>query len=83
MLRNLLDKFAFEYDWSGVSTPAKLTVTEITAAEKEKQTEKTEPEFYPSLPRLDDEFDKLSAAEKGTLPTNLWSYRTMIRHMKA
>ena len=66
MLRNLLDKFAFEYDWSGVSTPAKLTVTEITAAEKEKQTEKTEPEFYPSLPRLDDEFDKLSAAEKGT-----------------
>ena len=47
-------------------TPAKMTVTEITATEKEKQNEKSEPEFYPNLPRLDDELDKLSAAEKGT-----------------
>lgn len=66
LLRKLMDKFSFEYDRSEVMTPAKMTVTEITAAEKEKQNEKSEPEFYPNLPRLDDELDKLSAAEKGT-----------------
>lgn len=83
MLRNLLDKFAFEYDWSGVSTPAKLTVTEITAAEKEKQTEKTNLSFILVFHGLMMSLINYQQRKRELLPTNLWSYRTMIRHMKA
>ena len=46
--------------------PAKLTVTEIVAAEKAKDQGEKNTEFFPNLPRLSDELDKLTAAEKGT-----------------
>lgn len=46
--------------------PSKLTVTEIVRMEIEKEYGDKNPEFYPNLPRLDEELDKLSAAEKGT-----------------
>lgn len=57
--------------------PAKLTVTEIVRDEKEKaeaqqkSDEKSDsavfdPEFFPSLPKLDEKKSKLTPAEKGT-----------------
>ncbi|WP_024856805.1 UvrD-helicase domain-containing protein [Ruminococcus albus] len=46
--------------------PSKLTVTEIVAAEKAKDQGEKNTEFFPNLPRLSDELDKLTAAEKGT-----------------
>ncbi|WP_295210587.1 UvrD-helicase domain-containing protein [Ruminococcus sp.] len=66
LVRELLEKFDSKYDMKGSETPAKMTVTEITAAEKEKEYGEKNPEFYPNLPRLDDELDKLTAAERGT-----------------
>ena len=59
--------------------PSKLTVTEIVRDEKEaetlKQNERKDeygddidfnPEFFPSLPKLDDSHSKLTSAERGT-----------------
>lgn len=46
--------------------PAKLSVTEIVEAEHEKTEKGEKVEFFPNLPRLSDELDKLTAAEKGT-----------------
>ncbi len=66
LLKTLTDKFNYEYDNSDCETPAKMTVTEITEIEKEKKLGEKNPEFYPNLPRLDDELDKLTSAEKGT-----------------
>lgn len=51
----------------GGDLPAKLTVTEIVTAEKERDKAETELSFYPNLPRLSDELGKLTAAERGTL----------------
>lgn len=83
ILRNLLDKFAFEYDWSGVSTPAKLTVTEITAAEKRSRQRKPNLSFILVFHGLMMSLINYQQRKRELLPTNLWSYRTMIRHMKA
>lgn len=62
----LRQKYAFEYNRERSRLPAKLTVTEIVQAEKEKMLGEKNPEFFPNLPRLNDELDKLTAAEKGT-----------------
>ena len=45
---------------------SKLTVTEIVRAEQEKLYGDKNPEFYPQLPRLDDEVGRLTHAERGT-----------------
>lgn len=50
---------------SQVQAASKMTVTEIVSAEHERSHGITE-DFFPNLPRLDDENDELSAAEKGT-----------------
>jgi len=46
---------------------SKMTVTEISSAEKELRLGDKLPEFYPQLPRLSDELGKLSASKRGTL----------------
>ena len=61
----------------GAMKPAKLTVTEIVRDEKEmaetqqKSNESSDaknfdPEFFPNLPKLDENNSKLTSAEKGT-----------------
>lgn len=45
---------------------SKLSVTEIVRAEQEKLYGDKSPEFYPRLPRLDDEIGRLTHAERGT-----------------
>ena len=45
---------------------SKLTVTEIVRAEQEQLYGDKDPEYYPRLPRLDDEIGKLTHAERGT-----------------
>lgn len=65
LTQKLLNKYTFLYDGEPM-LPAKLSVTEIVQAEKEKLLRDKNPEFFPNLPRLSDELDKLSASEKGT-----------------
>lgn len=60
------DKCSFKYQGKETELPSKLTVTEIVREEKEKKLKDKDPEFYPNLPRLEDELDKLSSAERGT-----------------
>lgn len=62
----LREKYGFTYDNNDALMPAKLSVTEIVEAEKEKAEQGEKVEFFPNLPRLSDELDKLTAAEKGT-----------------
>ena len=62
-LRNI---YAAGCDRPETRLPAKLTVTEIVAAEKAKDQGGKNTEFFPNLPRLSEELDKLSAAERGT-----------------
>ena len=62
----LIEKYKFTHTVDEDMLPAKLTVTEIVTAEKEKQFGDKNPEFFPNLPRLSEELDKLTAAEKGT-----------------
>ncbi|MBR1749520.1 MAG: UvrD-helicase domain-containing protein [Ruminococcus sp.] len=45
---------------------SKLSVTEIVRNEQEKKYKDKNPEFYPQLPRLDEEIGKLTHAERGT-----------------
>ena len=45
---------------------SKLSVTEIVRDEQEKLYGDKNPEFYPRLPRLDDEIGRLTHAERGT-----------------
>ena len=66
LVRQLRKKYEFRYDSLERFLPAKLTVTEIVSAEKEKLLGDKHPEFFPNLPRLSDELDKLTAAERGT-----------------
>ena len=66
IVSSLNEKYAFKYDMSLVELPSKLAVTEIVQAQKEKELKDKNPEFYPNLPRLDDELDKLTSAERGT-----------------
>lgn len=54
------------YDSQRTRQAAKLTVTEIVSKEKEKLYKDKDPEFYPNLPRLSEELDKLTAAQRGT-----------------
>ncbi|MBR1422743.1 MAG: UvrD-helicase domain-containing protein [Ruminococcus sp.] len=67
LLRELKARADFDIDHaaSQVQAASKMTVTEIVSAEHEKSHGITE-DFFPNLPRLDDENDELSAAEKGT-----------------
>lgn len=46
--------------------PSKLTVTEIVREEKEREYGEKNPEFFPQLPRLSEEIDKQTAAQRGT-----------------
>lgn len=62
----LFDRFLQAENDKTVHKPSKLTVTEIVREEIEREYKDKNPEFYPNLPRLDDELDKLSSAEKGT-----------------
>lgn len=66
LVQKLRRKYDFVYDRPEHYLPAKLTVTEIVSAEKEKALGDKNPEFFPNLPRLSDELDKLTAAERGT-----------------
>jgi ATP-dependent helicase/nuclease subunit A len=63
---SLLKKYRYEYKNTDSLLPSKLTVTEIVRGEKEKKLGEKNPEFFPNLPRLNEELDKLTAAEKGT-----------------
>lgn len=62
----LRKKYSFTYNNDDALMPAKLSVTEIVEAEHEKTEKGEKIEFFPNLPRLSDELDKLTAAEKGT-----------------
>lgn len=62
----LIKKYIFNYKLSKNAMPAKMSVTEIVKEEKEHEYKDKSPEFFPNLPRLDDELDKLTAAERGT-----------------
>ncbi len=62
----LRKKYSFEYVSERTKQPAKLSVTEIVSQEKAKDLKDKDPEFFPNLPRLSEELDKLTAAEKGT-----------------
>lgn len=66
LVKKLREKYKFVYDRPEHYLPAKLTVTEIVTAEKAKELGEKNPEFFPNLPRLSDELDKLTAAERGT-----------------
>ena len=66
LVSQLLKKYRYENLATESKLPAKLTVTEIVAAESVKNSGDKSPEFFPNLPRLNDELDKLTAAEKGT-----------------
>lgn len=66
LVLQLRRKYDFCYDSPERFLPAKLTVTEIVSAEKTKLLGDKDPEFFPNLPRLSDELDKLTAAERGT-----------------
>ncbi|MBR1393303.1 MAG: UvrD-helicase domain-containing protein [Ruminococcus sp.] len=65
-LTDILSSFIFTDTHPFGSAAAKLSVTEIVTAEKQKQLGDKNPDFYPQLPRLSDEVGKLSAAKKGT-----------------
>ena len=62
----LKEKFKFEYHSDEIDKPSKITVTEIVRNEKEREYAGENPEFYPKLPNIAEEIDKLSSAEKGT-----------------
>lgn len=67
------------------NSPAKLTATEIVRERIEKDYGDKNPEFYPNLPRLDEELDKLSNAEKGTFThkfMELADYRSAEKSVK-
>ena len=66
VIQRLNDRCSFKYQSDESKLPSKLTVTEIVREEKENSLKDKNPEFYPNLPRLEDELDKLSSAEKGT-----------------
>ena len=86
LVRKLIERYKFKYDDSLTQAPSKLTVTEIVKAEKEKEAGDKNPEFYPNLPRLDEEIDKLTAAEKGTFThkfMELADYSSAEKNVKA
>ena len=62
----LLAGFRYKQEHSAAPAASKLTVTEIVSMQKEKQFGEKDPEFYPSLPRLSDELEKLDSAQRGT-----------------
>lgn len=66
IVARLLKKYKTAYSTSESLLPAKLTVTEIVTAEKTKEFGSKNPEFFPNLPKLTEELDKLTAAERGT-----------------
>lgn len=65
-VHELKQKYDYNYISEEINSPAKLTVTEIVSAEKEKDFGEKNPEFYPQLPRLAEEITKLTASERGT-----------------
>ncbi|MBQ8967641.1 UvrD-helicase domain-containing protein [Ruminococcus sp.] len=62
----LREKFRFKYDRPENYLAAKLTVTEIVSAEKAKAYGDKNPEFFPNFPKLTEQLDDLTAAERGT-----------------
>ncbi|MGN1114145.1 MAG: helicase-exonuclease AddAB subunit AddA [Oscillospiraceae bacterium] len=65
-VQKLVDKYNYKYPYDEADKPAKMTVTEIVKEEKERLYGEKNPEFYPQLPRLEEEIGKLSNTEKGT-----------------
>lgn len=65
-VKELREKYDFVQKRPEHMLPSKMSVTEIVQADKEKKLGDKNPEFFPNLPRLSDELDKLTAAEKGT-----------------
>lgn len=65
-VKELKEKYRFAQRRPEHMLPSKMSVTEIVQAEKEKKLGDKNPEFFPNLPRLSDELDKLTSAEKGT-----------------
>ena len=66
IVKQLLEKYRTAYNTPDSLLPAKLTVTEIVTAEKNREFGGKDPEFFPNLPKLTEELDKLTAAERGT-----------------
>lgn len=66
-VEQLLTAFLAHDTYPPRKAASKMTVTEITSAEKELRLGDKLPEFYPQLPKLSDELGKLSASRKGTL----------------
>lgn len=66
LTEKLIKGFAYDDNDPLSQVISKLSVTEIVRAEQEKLYGDKDPEFYPRLPRLDDEIGRLSHAERGT-----------------
>lgn len=60
LVRELLNRFDFEYDMSASETPSKLSVSDIAKDEKKAY-------YYPQIPKFSEEIGKLTASEKGTI----------------
>ncbi len=66
LVEQLIKGFDAQKDSEQLGVISKLSVTEIVRAEQEKLYGSHDPEFYPRLPRLDDEIGRLTHAERGT-----------------
>ncbi len=60
LVRELLERFDFEYDISDSQTPSKLSVSDIAKDDKKAY-------YYPQIPKFSEEIGKLTASEKGTI----------------
>ena len=65
-LEELLKGFLRKENDKAEPAASKMTVTEIVSAQKAKEYGDKNPEFYPSLPKLSEQLDRLSSAQKGT-----------------
>ena len=60
LVKELIKRFEFEYDFSDSQTPSKLSVSDIAKDEKKAY-------YYPQIPKFSEEIGKLTASEKGTI----------------
>ena len=66
LVEALISGFIHDDGFDETAAASKLTVTEITSDLKLKKLGKSNPLFFPSLPKLSEELSRLSAAKKGT-----------------
>ena len=60
LVREILNRFAYNYDIKDSQTPSKLSVSDIAKDEKKAY-------YYPQIPKFSEEIGKLTASEKGTV----------------